>query len=370
MLFAAVADMQAQDTIDTNYYRYDNHFLRSGSQGVVNLETGEYTDGCPNGVGFALMARWNLSEHVQYLDQNGYWGTYRDDRFCPYMRYRLSEPKTPVYGIAIPLDSIENFTEGDSMTVTLCDIASDSTHFIPLDSITIKGGEIGKRRWMEIPILRNDLDFTHWEGFEPYDNCIDTVLYRQVLEFYFDEPKEVSGALLWWKARVVAANGSGFILTECTGYNMCFVAYYDEHCVGGNMRNMWDPFFPIITPLPEWEEPSMTQVIPFPAATPEPPDPEDPDPENPGGDEGIGEAVGSQQSAVSIYPNPASGYAVVTCDAPILELTLCDINGRLLLSLHNCGDSAKVDTSPLAPGLYMLHVSTDAGTVTRKLAVK
>ena len=120
----------------------------------------------------------------------------------------------------------------------------------------------------------------------------------------------------------------------------------------------------------------MAQVIPYPegAVIPDPQDPEDPenpdDPDNPGGDEGIGEAVGSQQSAVSIYPNPASGYAVVTCDAEIRELALCDVNGRLLLSMRNCGGSAKIDTSVLAPGVCMLRVTTDAGTATRKLVVK
>ena len=373
MLLCAVAGLRAQDTIDTNYYRYDNHFLRMGARGFINPETGEYVEGCPNGFGFTAMGSGSITPR-----ENGYWGMYANGRFTPYMYYKLSKAQD-VYGIAIPLDSIDNFTNGDSLTVILCDVASDHSHFIHLDSITIKGGEIGKRRWMEIPIIRNDLSLTntmegnYWEDFEPYDNCIDTVLYRQVLEFYFDEPQHLSGPYLWWKLRVETSNGSAFILSYCNGYNMCFVGYYDEHCVGGNMYSSWDYFFPLITPLPEWEEPSMTQLIPYPegAVIPDPQDPDDPqnpdDPDNPGGDEGIGHA---DAFGFTIYPNPASGYAVVTCDQPIQELTLCDVNGRMIRTMRNCGGSAKIDTSELAPGVYMMRITTDAGTATRKLAVK
>ena len=367
ILLVSVSGLKAQDTIDTNYYRYDNHFLRSGNLGVSNFETGEYIDGCPNGVGFTEMGRDSFRDYI-FHDQNGYIGTISSGRFCPYMYYKLSEPKTRVYGIAIALDTIVNFTEGDSLTVTLCDAAGD--HFVPLDSITIKGGEIGKRRWIEIPILRSDLDFTHWEGFEPYDNCIDTVLYRQVLEFYFNGFKEVDGAQLWWIMRLGTSNGSDFKPTLCKGPGT-YVAYYDEHCVSGNAYNSWDYFFPIITPLPEWEEPSMTQVIPFPAEAPEPPAPEDPDPDNPGGDEGIDNIeIQNSEFEINIYPNPASGHSVVTCDAPILELTLRDINGRLIRTLRNCGTTTTLDTSTLTPGLYTLKITTPTGTTTRKLAIK
>ena len=227
MLLAAMAGLRAQDTIDTNYYRYDNHFLRIGARGFINPETGGYVEGCPNGFGFMSMfsrVMDNTNPHIV----NGYFGVYSSGNFSPYMYYKLSKAQD-VYGIAIALDSIDNFTNGDSLTVILCDVASDHSHFIHLDSITIKGGEIGKRRWMEIPIARNDLDFNywtdHWEEFEPYDNCIDTVLYCQVLEFYFDEPQHLSGPYLWWKLRVETPNGSTFLLSQCNGYNMCHVGF-------------------------------------------------------------------------------------------------------------------------------------------------
>jgi hypothetical protein len=60
----------------------------------------------------------------------------------------------------------------------------------------------------------------------------------------------------------------------------------------------------------------------------------------------------------------------VTCDAPILELTLRDINGRLIRTLRNCGTSTTLDTSTLTPGLYTLQGTTTTATTTRKLAVK
>ena len=359
--FAFLSIAKAQDTIDTNYYRYDNHFLRSGFQGAMNLETGEFIDGCPNGVGFTSMERRSFFEYS--LIQNGYFGTTSSGRFCPYMYYKLSATKTKVYGIAMALDTIVNLTEGDSLTVTLCDAVGN--YFVPLDSITIKGGEIGKRRLIEIPILRNDLDFSQWEGFEPYDNCIDTILYRQVLEFYFDGFKEVSGAQLWWRARLVTSNGSEFKTTVCLGANMCYVAYFDEHCVGGNMYATWDFFFPIITPLPEWESSKLEQLIPDAHELPDDPDPAhnpDPDPE------AINGVYGNLP--ISIYPNPTNGVTTISSPEAIKELTVTDLAGRVLLHHSSLGTSTTLDTTPLEPGLYLLKVTTASGTATTKLAVR
>ena len=119
----------------------------------------------------------------------------------------------------------------------------------------------------------------------------------------------------------------------------------------------------------------MSQVIPCPdgAVIPDPdnPDPDNPDPDDPGGDEGI-DNLEIQNSAfkINIVPNPADSRTTITCDLPITELTLRDINGRLILTLRNCGTSTTLDTSTLTPGLYTLQVTTAAGTTTRKLAIK
>ena len=377
MVWFASVLVRAQDTIDSAYYRYGNNFLegevkplvydeQTGTY-VIDEETGEYISACPNGYGFSYLD--------PALDPSEY--IYRDeyDVLTYYMYYKIGVPSTkiPIYGIAISLDSVTNFMEGDSLTVILCEPSPDRSHFIHIDSIVIRGADIGKQRWCEIPIAKEPNSATGLWTYQE-ENCIDTVMYRSMMEFYFEEPREVGSNGIFWRVKVAGEYGSRFHSTYVV-YDNDFICYYSADCSGLYGIVGWDLYFPILTPLPEWEVPSMRPLTPEreynPALHQDPQDPEDPeDPENPGGDEGIGEAVGSQQSAVNIYPNPASGYAVVTCDAPILELTLCDVNGRVLLTLRNCGGSAKVDTSGLVPGVYMLRVTTNTGTVTRKLAVK
>ncbi|MBO4588066.1 MAG: T9SS type A sorting domain-containing protein [Bacteroidales bacterium] len=365
MLLGAAAGLRAQDTIDTNYYRYDINF-GPGIYGYVDPYTQETVNLCPNGVGF-------LNHGIFWVNGNfdGYL-SYGQVSCNPYMLYKLSKDQT-VYGIAIAIDSIANFTYGDSLMVILCDMADDSTHFVHLDSITIKGCEIGKRRWMEIPIAYSNISSTYRE---PLDNCIDTILYNQVLEFYFDRPVRVGGSSLWWKARLSVENGSDFKLTSEAGPGYyCSVDFYSEQGRYAGRIYRWHCFFPLITALPEWERSSMSQVIPCPdgAVIPDPdnPDPDDPDPDDPGGDEGI-DNLEIQNSAfkINIVPNPADSRTTITCDLPITELTLRDINGRLILTLRNCGTSTTLDTSTLTPGLYTLKVTTPTGTTTRKLAVK
>ena len=396
MLLVSVFSLNAQDTIDTNYYRYDYHFPNYVFMGPTPTING-VVNACPNGIGFHEYNYWRfddsiypgLYELVNNIPYDTYSGTgcYRGSDYIHsmgesgpiYMYYQLGEGRQTIYGIAFTFDAFFNLTEGDSVTAVLSTCSADRTRFIDLDSITIKGGEMGKRRWMEIPLLRSDAYTTSFPENGPYDNCIDTVRYCQVLEFYFDERSyTIEDDFLLWKLRISDANGSVFAVPYIDHLlgKVPWVSLEDGEIICQVTTSCWNFLFPILSPLPDWEVPTITQVVPD-AQKPDNPDPQDPqdpedpeDPENPGGDEGIGEAVGSQQSAVSIYPNPASGYAVVTCDAEIRELTLCDVNGRLLLSMRNCGGSAKVDTSVLAPGVYMLRVTTDAGTATRKLAVK
>ena len=133
---------------------------------------------------------------------------------------------------------------------------------------------------------------------------------------------------------------------------------------------------PIIEPLPEWEEPSVCQIVPDAKKpnTPDPRDPEDPDdpddPDNPGGDEGIGDVDGGLQSEVSLRPNPSSGMTTVSCAEPISELTVCDMAGRVVLHKSVCGATATFDTSTFRKRVYLVKVTTARGTVTKKLVVE
>ena len=89
------------------------------------------------------------------------------------------------------------------------------------------------------------------------------------------------------------------------------------------------------------------------------------------GSEGIQQASdGSQQAVVSVYPNPTGSSTVVTCELPIKELSLCDLMGRQLAVLHNCGTSATLDLSAFARGLCLIKVKTSAGMTVRKVSVR
>ena len=415
-IFALVPISQAQDTIDTTYYRYNFHrpprlvdtavglvlppmpptLIDSlTGQEVIDPLTGDPVPACPNGLGFS-----NL-----YVSEG--WTVYEADvdPWIPmFYACRMNQSVSTIYGLAVYLDHIADFTAGDSAMFILAERSHVTGRVTPFDTIVLKGGEVGISRHMEIPLMPSNVEGLR---YSVHNSCIDTVKYARVMEFYLDTPHQLDGDSLYISPRFEHEHHSRFnvayIDERYLTYNFPLEIYDESRW--GEYFEVWvpnDPYFktfstPIIAPLPEWEEALLDTLIPMPTKpdNPDPDDPQNPDdpndpdnpdnpnnpdnpqdpqnpegPENPGGDEGIGEVVGSQQSAVSIYPNPASGYAVVTCDAEIRELTLCDVNGRLLLSMRNCGGSAKVDTSVLAPGVYMLRVTTAAGTATRKLAVE
>lgn len=372
LMVVSSMSMKAQDTIDTAYYRYGNNFLYSddpfcvwdpstGSY-VLDPETGGTVSACPNGYGFLEM------RHVQF---------HQWDIYPQYILYKigglaLTEPKTPIYGIAISLDSVSNFTEGDSVTVIICEPSSDRTHFVHLDSITLRGGDIGKRRWCEIPIQKPcSNEVGAW--FSVQDNCIDTVLYRSVMEFYFDVPVSISGSSVYWKVRRVNDYGSVFHSTRlwCL-FDMQL--FFNEDCTGTIGYTRWDDIFPILTPLPEWEVPGLEQLIPDREYNPavhqqDPEDPEDPEnPEDPSGTEAINDFYG--KLPISVYPNPTTGLTNISSPEAIKELVVTDLAGRVLLRQTPHQSSATLDTSPLSSGLYLLKVNTDSGSSTTKLTVR
>ncbi|MBQ3579952.1 MAG: T9SS type A sorting domain-containing protein [Bacteroidales bacterium] len=137
----------------------------------------------------------------------------------------------------------------------------------------------------------------------------------------------------------------------------------------------------------------MSQVIPCPdgAEFPDPQNPDNPDdpdnpsnpdnpqnpddpdnPDNPGGDEGIGEAEGSQQSAVIVYPNPTAGLVYVKTDGmPISDITIHNSMGVRARTEQINGDSnhMTLDLSTLPAGVYYLTVKSGE-TTTRYKVVK
>ena len=72
---------------------------------------------------------------------------------------------------------------------------------------------------------------------------------------------------------------------------------------------------------------------------------------------------------LSLYPNPAVGACVVTCDG-MRSLQVINAVGQQVKSLVGTGSQAVVDLDGLAPGVYFLRASTQNGVATSRLVVQ
>jgi hypothetical protein len=86
-----------------------------------------------------------------------------------------------------------------------------------------------------------------------------------------------------------------------------------------------------------------------------------------------GGTAGVQQqlaSKFSVSPNPATNVISIanTANALISRATLTDLNGRAVKTAEFAGvAAAQMNISDLATGVYMLNISSDRGTATKKI---
>ncbi|WP_169628033.1 T9SS-dependent choice-of-anchor J family protein [Flavobacterium soli] len=76
------------------------------------------------------------------------------------------------------------------------------------------------------------------------------------------------------------------------------------------------------------------------------------------------------ETSFSVSPNPATTIVNLNNDANILmnEVKVTDINGRTVKSVKlNNVSNTQVDISDLASGVYLMNVSSDQGTITKKI---
>ena len=76
----------------------------------------------------------------------------------------------------------------------------------------------------------------------------------------------------------------------------------------------------------------------------------------------------------AVYPNPSASGATVSFEAPSsARLELYDALGRRLAVLHDGpaapGAQARIDVGSLAPGVYVVRLTADAGTASRRFVV-
>jgi hypothetical protein len=74
-------------------------------------------------------------------------------------------------------------------------------------------------------------------------------------------------------------------------------------------------------------------------------------------------------NALVVSPNPAKDFVNVTGDnTTITGITISDLNGRVVKSLSFDGVSSKqVNISDLSAGVYMMNISSNKGTATKKI---
>jgi hypothetical protein len=72
---------------------------------------------------------------------------------------------------------------------------------------------------------------------------------------------------------------------------------------------------------------------------------------------------------LSVYPNPTSSVVNIsnTLNAVVNTVEIADLNGRVVKTLNVNNTEAQISISDLAAGVYMLKVSTDQGTATKKI---
>ncbi|MGV9004398.1 T9SS type A sorting domain-containing protein [Flavobacterium sp.] len=74
-------------------------------------------------------------------------------------------------------------------------------------------------------------------------------------------------------------------------------------------------------------------------------------------------------ASFSVYPNPAKDVLNIsnTMNVVVNNVTLTDLNGRVVKSQKVNAIDAQISISDLATGVYMMNVNTDQGSVTKKI---
>lgn len=74
---------------------------------------------------------------------------------------------------------------------------------------------------------------------------------------------------------------------------------------------------------------------------------------------------------LNVYPNPSTGLLTVNfSDIQITSITVTDLNGRVVTSFSVNATSIDANLFELNNGLYILNVSSDKGTVQKRIAIQ
>jgi hypothetical protein len=74
---------------------------------------------------------------------------------------------------------------------------------------------------------------------------------------------------------------------------------------------------------------------------------------------------------ISIYPNPASDYFTIsTANNTEKTVSVRNVNGQLVKTLRSTEAELRINTEALKSGVYMLSISTEDYSITRKLVIR
>lgn len=74
--------------------------------------------------------------------------------------------------------------------------------------------------------------------------------------------------------------------------------------------------------------------------------------------------------SVGLYPNPTNGNVNINCSTSIRQIELFDVQGRILQTKIEDNNTAQLDLSHKANGLYFIRITTEAGVKVEKVVKK
>jgi len=74
-------------------------------------------------------------------------------------------------------------------------------------------------------------------------------------------------------------------------------------------------------------------------------------------------------STVTLYPNPANDAFWVTSISEAVQMTLYDMQGRVVLKAHT-SPNEPVSTAHMSPGMYLVQLTSEEGQTTRRIIIE
>ena len=73
--------------------------------------------------------------------------------------------------------------------------------------------------------------------------------------------------------------------------------------------------------------------------------------------------------AFSVYPNPATDYAMISSNATIKEIAIINTVGQTVATFTANAENVQINTQDLVKGVYMVSITTTEGSAVKKLTV-